>query len=127
MTIAQNIDAKNAADEVHRLASGEALQFKDGAALRFWSRLLENVCAVLPPDYHPTKVVKSPYPPMSRQEAHDWGQNTQMPFGKHMGDRVDSVPLEYLLWLDEQPDFRRQLHQYLASPRVQEEISRMGD
>ena len=30
-----------------------------------------------------------------------------MPFGKHKGDRLDQVPARYLLWLDEQPGFRK--------------------
>ena len=65
---------------------------------------------------------KSSCPPMTSQEAREWAKKTEIEFGKHSGKTVCRVPLGYLLWLDRELDFRRDLHRYLASPRVQEEI-----
>ena len=121
MSITDNVEASNTADEVHRLASSEALRFTGDAALRFWRRLLENVCAVIPPQYHPTRVDRSDVVPMTREELREW-EIKKMPFGKHEGTQVKNVPLDYLIWLDEQPDFRRELKRYLKSDRIQREI-----
>ena len=59
--------------------------------------------------------------PMTRQESQKFDKET-MPFGKHKGQRIADVPLDYLLWLDDQPDFRRSLWRYLGSERIQAEI-----
>lgn len=57
---------------------------------------------------------------MSDDEARKWERHTFMTFGAHKGKAIKDVPLEYLLWLDED-DFRRDLHDYLASGIAQRE------
>lgn len=44
-----------------------------------------------------------------------------MPFGKHAGESIKDVPMDYLLWLECEPDFRRELRRYLRSDRIQRE------
>lgn len=42
-------------------------------------------------------------------------------FGKHQGEKLGDVPAQYLLWLDEQPDFRAdhpRLAAYIENNRV---------
>ncbi|HEV3340922.1 MAG TPA: DUF3820 family protein [Pirellulales bacterium] len=62
---------------------------------------------------------------MTDAEAREFGAST-MPFGKHTGERVDAVPLEYLLWLDGD-EWRRDLARYLRSRRIQTEQAARGD
>lgn len=38
-----------------------------------------------------------------------------MEFGKYTNELIGNVPIDYLVWLDSQPDFRRMLNQYLRS------------
>jgi len=64
----------------------------------------------------PTTVV--PDRPMTETEVAAFG-NHAMEFGKHAGEQVKAVPLDYLLWLEEQPDFRRNLRRYLRSDTLQ--------
>ena len=44
-----------------------------------------------------------------------------MLFGKHVGKRIKDMPMDYLLWLECEPDFRRKLRRYLHSERIQRE------
>jgi uncharacterized protein (DUF3820 family) len=55
--------------------------------------------------------------PMTYEEAREWERRT-LEFGKHQGEFVKDVPLEYLLWIDGDK-FRGELKRYLASPLVQ--------
>ena len=59
-------------------------------------------------------------PPMNTEESRKFGR-VPIPFGKHQNKVIDNVPLDYLLWLDAQPDFRVKLSRYLASRRIQHE------
>jgi hypothetical protein len=60
--------------------------------------------------------------PFNDGEARFYGGN-KMPFGKYAGERVDSVPLGYLIWLaDESRTTWRGLHRYLNSPRIKQEL-----
>ena len=58
---------------------------------------------------------------MSDAEARQF-ESFEIQFGKHKGRQVHEIPLDYLLWLDEQPDFRIQLRKYLGSDRVQKQL-----
>lgn len=49
-------------------------------------------------------------------------ENSQMEFGKYIGQQIKDVPLNYLLWLDDEFDFRRALKRYLASDEIQKHI-----
>lgn len=124
--ITAKVEARNAADVVHHLASDEAVRFQGHAALAFWRRLLENVCAVLPPEYHPTRVVeKGPLAAMTDEEARAFERET-VPFGKYLGDLVGNVPLSYFDWLEGERDFRQDVKRYLRNPGIQRELYR-GD
>lgn len=112
------IEARQAADEMHRWCCEEAGRHLNEAALRFWQRVLENVLAVLPPEYHPKRVADR-HSPMTDDESRIWERRETVPFGIHKGEFVREVPLESLVWLEEQPDFRRELRRYLRSPRIQ--------
>jgi hypothetical protein len=59
-------------------------------------------------------------PRMTDDESRKFGQRA-IEFGRYACQPVESVPLDYLLWLDEQPDFRRDLNKYLRSDRIQQE------
>ena len=117
-TITAKVETRNAADTIHRLACDEALNHTNEACLAFWKRILENVCAVLPPEFHPTRIVEhGPLAPMGDTESKFFGAQP-MPFGTHQNKRVDEVPMDYMEWLDREPDFRKQLNRYLRSERI---------
>ena len=52
---------------------------------------------------------------MSYDEARRWYRNTVMPFGTYEGSNIQSVPLNYLEWLSNQKDFRRELLRFMKS------------
>lgn len=60
--------------------------------------------------------------PMTDADAKRFGL-TPMQFGKkYIGQTVDSVPLDYLVWMaDESRKTWRTLHAYLNSPRIKRE------
>lgn len=64
--------------------------------------------------------------PMSDQEAKEF-ENQPMPFGKFgpepngLGLLIRDVPLKYLLYIEERPDFKKDLTRYLKRPEVQRE------
>lgn len=58
--------------------------------------------------------------PMSDAESKAF-ERQQMPFGMHSGELIADVPMDYLLWLECEPDFRRDLRRYLRSDRIQRE------
>ena len=118
--ITARVEARNAADMVHHLASDEAVRFTGDAALAFWRRVLESVCAVLPPEYHPTRVAA-----MTDEEAREF-KKERVPFGKFKTYMIKDVPLDDLCWIDEQPDFRRQVNRYLRNPQIQDQQAEDG-
>ena len=69
----------------------------------------------------PSQVVRDK--PMGDHESADFeagrGQMSRMPFGMHENKSIGDTPIAYLLWLDGEPDFRRQLNRYLRSDRGQ--------
>lgn len=120
MGVEDNIQAKQAADAVHSLAMDEAMLFHGESVIRYWQRLYDHIVAVLPESLQPKRVVESQVVPMTDAESRAFG-NLKMGFGKHSGERLDEVPYEYLLWLDEQNNFAYELRRYMASRRVQAE------
>jgi hypothetical protein len=48
-------------------------------------------------------------------------ERQQIAFGMHSGMPIADVPMDYLLWLECEPDFRRDLRRYLRSDRIQRE------
>jgi len=69
------------------------------------------------PAVSPTVVLDRP---MTYEETWTF-ERESMPFGKHANEQIMMIPLDYLLWLEEQPDFRRQLRRYFLSDRMQRE------
>lgn len=120
MTIEDNVKAKRAADEVWDFIVDAELEFQDGTRNHYYETLLRHLLEVIPAELHPQRVVKADLVPMKHDELCKFGMQ-RMEFGKHAGLMVDEVPLDYLLWLDGQPDFRHDLRRYLASPSVQRE------
>ena len=120
MSVDTNIAARQAADAVHSLALDEAARFTGEACVRFWQRLFEHISATLPEQLQPKRVVEPPVVPMTDAESQAFG-SVMVGFGKYQGVRLDEVPYEYLLWLDEQNNFAYELRRYMASRRIQAE------
>lgn len=40
-------------------------------------------------------------------QMQDWTDETEMPFGKYKGRKLQEVPASYLMWLNDQTDFAR--------------------
>lgn len=119
--ITARVEARTMADECHQLAIEESIRFPDDVALAFWQRMLANVLERLPRNTHPIRIVeRGPLAAMTDEEAKAFGSEV-VPFGKWASWRVDSCPMDWLDWLDAQPDFRRQVNRYLRSERVQRE------
>ena len=60
--------------------------------------------------------------PFSDKEAKQFGAEL-MVFGKHVGERIDTVDLQYLQWLaDASRDTWRGLHRYLNNPAIQKKL-----
>lgn len=126
---AATANARQHADEVLDLALSEAKRHGMHAReffLRVYTQLGELLrenpadpgaakpAAVLPP------ITRAG--PMNDAEAARWGRVMRLSFGKHEGKFVKDVPIEYLSWLDDQNEFARELHRYLAAPSVAREI-----
>jgi hypothetical protein len=111
MGIAENIAARKAAEELAELLGEEAI--KHGDSDHFW----EVIARILPSKYRPTKQ-EAIGPAMTDEESREF-EMRPMPFGTHMNKQIRIVPLDYLLWLEEQPDFRRDLNRYLRNPQIQ--------
>lgn len=80
----------------------------------FWDLLLDQIPTRFKPQAD-REIVRSR--PMSDDEARQYG-NRKLGFGKHGDDRINDVPREYLLWLDEQNEA---MSRYLASDYFQRE------
>jgi len=116
-TIRENVAAREAADELHRLALQEATGHRGRAVVEFWRRVLRNVLSIVPEELHPRPAVEAE-PPMDKAEARRF-EREPFPFGQYRGPAVGEIPVDYLCWLDTQPDFRRNLRRYLRSDRGQ--------
>lgn len=124
------VQARKLAEDVSdliRTESGDWGNYVDDCLEAFWSRLRE--CIDIPdppaPDIALSERAARLSEPMGDAEAAHFGRNQEMPFGKHAGRIVDSVPLDYLVWLADQPSamsFTTELRRYLKSERIQREI-----
>lgn len=84
-------------------------------AASFAGRMIQAGIVVTPPAAEPT------VEPLSDAESRYVGK-LSMPFGRHCGEQIDQVPLDYLIWLVEQPDdFKVSLKRYIKSQRIQRE------
>lgn len=120
MSIEDNVFARRLADEVWEFSVSEGLGLSAERHAAYMQRLYERMRDALPEHLQPKKVVKADLVPMTRDELCKFGMH-RMEFGKWQGKMVDEVPLDYLLWLDGQPDFRHELRRYLANPTIQRE------
>jgi uncharacterized protein (DUF3820 family) len=116
MSIYTNIAARSEADELLDLmvSTGAAIRSEHGdhAAQRYFDCIRRFFEAV--PEH------ESVSDKMTDEESRAFGKK-ELDFGKHKGTRIDEVPMEYLYWLDAQPDFRGELRKYLKSDRIQSE------
>lgn len=76
-------------------------------------RAYDKLWRAIPHEEIPTPPVQSK--PMSYDEARRWYNNHRMEFGEHRGERIADVPEAYLVWLHNQPDFRRELDRFMRS------------
>ncbi len=110
-----NIAARKAAETVFSLAVTEV---PAEGEQRYWETLARLVAAKLPkPEADPRTQ------PMTDEQVTHFGNGITMPFGKHTGKRIADVPLDYLIWLVEQPDaFKNELRRYIGNDRIKAEI-----
>jgi hypothetical protein len=106
-TVADNIAARRAAEELAELAGEQPP--------RFWETLAAIAASKLPPVAPPLER----HPPLTDQEAIRF-EAMPMPYGKHAGDCVGEVPCDYLLFLTEGDEFSQRLKRYVKSKRFQE-------
>ena len=112
-TILDNKRGRESAHQVAELARLETIPMSAVARLRFWESLRDEVSQELPPQVSPRQ--------MSADEIREFGKST-IPFGVHIGKRIDNIDLGYLDWLlGESSEFVGKLRQYLADPRIQAE------
>lgn len=113
--IRDNIHARESAHEIAQLARLESIGMRDGCRTRFWECLRDEIAQEIPPP-----VVSTPRQ-MTDAEIREFGRST-MPFGVHLGKRIDNVPIDYLDWLlGNAAEFLVKVRQYLNSPRIQAE------
>jgi uncharacterized protein (DUF3820 family) len=122
MSIEDNIAASQSARVILDLAMEEAMNHQGPAALHYWLSLLKSVARIVPESHHPWRTLPSGVVPMDKAERQAFEDSAVM-FGKHAGERVGDVPLEYLEWLDSQYDFRQQLKRYLATDLLQRQMA----
>lgn len=117
MTIEANVEAREAAGAVTNLIAGEALEQK--SCNQFYRCLLKDLRQLVPTSLWPETTIERDLP-MADDEARAFGCQP-MEFGKWALRPIKDVPMDYLVWLETQPDFRRQLNRYLRNPQVQRE------
>jgi len=106
--IAANI-ARNLQDREYATEIAEMVGKQRG---RFWECLKEICESRLP---KPAPAVER-LPALTDTEASCF-ETCQMPYGKHVGERVEDVPVDYLLFLTECDEFSKSLKRYVKSKR----------
>ncbi len=108
MSLAENVTARQTLESTLEWITEHGEQPQ-----RFWELLAEHCAAKLPAKPSP-EVLE----PMDYQESFRFEQS-YMPFGKHEGIPIMSVPIGYLLRLTEDNAWLKQLRRYLASSNSQ--------
>lgn len=118
MTLETRIQARKAADEIMELVIEESRRHSPEAR-HFLMCLLDQLGQLLNEE---SPVVEQPQNngAMSDDDARHWERHYRIDFGKYSGQLIKDVPLDYLLWIDDDA-FRRQLRRYLASDHAQQE------
>jgi len=109
----RNLHRRLAADL--RNLIGEEIVKAGGQCQDIYEKMLHSL---LPPPPEPA----SPQKPMTDAESRAFGLRV-MPdkYHAHAGDRVDSVPLDYIHYVTERDDFAKDLRRYWMSARIQRE------
>lgn len=112
--ISRNMDIRKMAEQAKVLIDEflDENKLTDEEKERAWKNILNNVFG------HEDSADKVSPSPMTYDEARRYYHNTTIDFGKHKGKKIDEIPFSYLEWLDNQPDFRRDLHRFLTSSFV---------
>ena len=119
MTLVENIATRKLASEVFELAGDQAAGLPGPQKVRFWKHLIRLASQFV--ELSGTEPSDTKREIMSDRESRIFG-DARIQFGMHRGTRVDEIPLEYLEWLDDQPDFRCELRRYLNSERLKREM-----
>jgi len=120
MSILENVRSSRVAAECFELISEYIMEqgLDPAATAKAWRKVGDMVDAVTNTDRTP------PEPPvsmvMSDEEALRFAWQV-LKFGKHEGDMIADVPLSYLVWLDEQDDFRGEVRRYLRRREIWEQ------
>ena len=97
-----------------RKDAAEIIEFIGDKSVKFWTVLGAMVHDKIPKV--PDAVER--HPPMTEQEAIQF-EAEDIPFGKHKGNAVGEVPVDYILWLTEGNEFDKDLRRYVRSKRFQ--------
>jgi hypothetical protein len=110
--IADRVKGRIAAKAVIELLRGECVGLSMDAQEAYWGQIR----AVASP---PAPEPKPAFIPMTEEEAIAFGRQV-MDYGKYKGEKLDDIPISYLLWLTEDGQKRvRETRRYLASERMQ--------
>ena len=113
--IKANIVARDEARNAVELLEEEAQRHAE--PIRFWGELIKLIREHLPGLIPDVEVMQDR--PMGDEEAEAF-ERESMKFGKHQDTQIGEVPIDYLVWMEEQDDFRRELNRYLRSERGQQ-------
>lgn len=112
MSIEALAAARQKAELVLELADFDAGTLPNAGRDRYWETIAKHATAKLPKQPEPVRPE-----PMNDKAAEIYGATT-MPFGQHVGNRLDDIPVEYLAMLVDDNEFKKQLRRYLQSNRV---------
>ena len=127
MGIEANIKARRLADDALTLIIELLAESRDNRGgdfgRRFWRAIAEAATKQAGDSPAASGQDAAAQPAMTDEESRRFGQ-TPMRFGKHAGDRIDDVPIDYLIWLAEyqRNNFKDDLRRYVQSRRVQAEL-----
>jgi len=106
------------AEEIIELIVEEAADAGDVGRRIFANRIIKALSGWVPAE----KVQPHEIEPFSDEEAKRYGAEL-MAFGKHVGERIDTVDLQYLQWLaDASRDTWRGLHRFLNNSKIRKKL-----
>lgn len=105
----------------------DVAKYSDHAKIKYWQKILKLTQELL--DKHGVasqekkvrNIMGVIIEAMTDEESRKFDSEI-MPFGKHKGSKISEIPLQYLVWLSEQPNFNNKLTAYLQSPRIKREL-----
>lgn len=114
--VRDRIAGRKAAETIVLLATEEAAAFGYHGKTSFWYTLADALSKYLPQ----ASPARQPEP-MNDKAAQVFGQ-MEMKFGKYRGQPLDEVPVDYLVMLVDDNEWKQQVRRYLRSPRIQREL-----